>query len=25
MCLDWHGTDHFQRDAATGADLGNAS
>jgi serine phosphatase RsbU (regulator of sigma subunit) len=25
MCLDWHGTHHFQRDAATGADLTDAS
>ncbi len=25
MCLDWHGTNHFQRDAATGADLTDAS
>ncbi|MFF8096933.1 PP2C family protein-serine/threonine phosphatase [Streptomyces sp. NPDC016675] len=25
MCLDWHGTTHFQRDAATGADLTDAS
>ncbi|WP_189592733.1 PP2C family protein-serine/threonine phosphatase [Streptomyces massasporeus] len=25
MCLDWHGTSHSQRDAATGADLTDAS
>ncbi|MEU2895149.1 PP2C family protein-serine/threonine phosphatase [Streptomyces sp. NPDC001273] len=25
MCLDWHGTSHVQRDAATGADLTDAS
>jgi serine phosphatase RsbU (regulator of sigma subunit) len=25
MCLDWHGTNHCQRDAATGADLTDAS
>ncbi|MFC8968558.1 PP2C family protein-serine/threonine phosphatase [Streptomyces sp. NPDC057094] len=25
MCLDWHGTGHSQRDAATGANLTNAS
>ncbi|WP_329302716.1 serine/threonine-protein phosphatase [Streptomyces sp. NBC_00659] len=25
MCLDWHGTGHSQRDAATGADLSDAS
>ncbi|MEU8794852.1 PP2C family protein-serine/threonine phosphatase [Streptomyces sp. NPDC048643] len=25
MCLDWHGTRHSQRDAATGANLTNAS
>lgn len=25
MCLDWHGIDHSRRDAATGADLANAS
>ncbi|MET8081278.1 PP2C family protein-serine/threonine phosphatase [Streptomyces sp. NPDC005303] len=25
MCLDWHGADHSQRDAATGADLTDAS
>ncbi|MEV6534800.1 PP2C family protein-serine/threonine phosphatase [Streptomyces sp. NPDC051639] len=25
MCLDWHGTSHSQRDAATGANLTNAS
>ncbi|MET7685270.1 PP2C family protein-serine/threonine phosphatase [Streptomyces sp. NPDC005423] len=25
MCLDWHGTNHSQRDAATGADLSDAS
>ncbi|MFF3487333.1 PP2C family protein-serine/threonine phosphatase [Streptomyces sp. NPDC002701] len=25
MCLDWHGTNHSQRDAATGADLTDAS
>ncbi|WP_443054367.1 PP2C family protein-serine/threonine phosphatase [Streptomyces sp. IBSBF 2435] len=25
ICLDWHGTGHFERDAATGADLTNAS
>ncbi|MFF0117528.1 PP2C family protein-serine/threonine phosphatase [Streptomyces prasinus] len=25
MCLDWHGTGHFQRDADTGADLTGAS
>jgi hypothetical protein len=25
MCLDWHGTHHSQRDAATGADLTDAS
>ncbi|WP_405592416.1 PP2C family protein-serine/threonine phosphatase [Streptomyces sp. NBC_01190] len=25
MCLDWHGTGHSQRDAATGADLTDAS
>lgn len=25
MCLDWHGTGHLQRDAATGADLTDAS
>ena len=25
MCLDWHGTGHSQRDAATGADLTEAS
>ncbi|MGW0570767.1 hypothetical protein [Streptomyces tauricus] len=25
MCLDWHGTGHFQRDAATGDDLTDAS
>ncbi|WP_030565719.1 PP2C family protein-serine/threonine phosphatase [Streptomyces aureocirculatus] len=25
MCLDWHGTSHPQRDAATGADLTDAS
>ncbi|MGY0071675.1 PP2C family protein-serine/threonine phosphatase [Streptomyces sp. QTS137] len=25
MCLDWHGIDHSQRDAATGADLADAS
>ncbi|MEU5323664.1 PP2C family protein-serine/threonine phosphatase [Streptomyces sp. NPDC021056] len=25
MCLDWHGTNHSQRDAATGADLMDAS
>jgi serine phosphatase RsbU (regulator of sigma subunit) len=25
MCLDWRGTGHFQRDAATGADLTDAS
>ncbi|MFD3729256.1 PP2C family protein-serine/threonine phosphatase [Streptomyces sp. NPDC058671] len=25
MCLDWHGTNYYQRDAATGADLTDAS
>ncbi|MEV6759139.1 PP2C family protein-serine/threonine phosphatase [Streptomyces sp. NPDC051105] len=25
MCLDWHGVGHFRRDAATGADLTDAS
>ncbi|WP_328753503.1 serine/threonine-protein phosphatase [Streptomyces sp. NBC_00285] len=25
MCLDWHGVGHSHRDAATGADLGDAS
>jgi hypothetical protein len=25
MCLDWHGAGHSQRDAATGADLTDAS
>ncbi|MFI0960172.1 PP2C family protein-serine/threonine phosphatase [Streptomyces sp. NPDC021080] len=25
MCLDWHGAGHSQRDAATGADLADAS
>ncbi|MDX2524526.1 hypothetical protein [Streptomyces europaeiscabiei] len=25
MCLDWHGTSHSGRDAATGADLTDAS
>ncbi|MFD3736383.1 PP2C family protein-serine/threonine phosphatase, partial [Streptomyces sp. NPDC058632] len=25
MCLDWHGIDHSQRDAETGADLADAS
>lgn len=25
MCLDWHGPGHSQRDAATGADLSDAS
>ncbi|WP_189779941.1 PP2C family protein-serine/threonine phosphatase [Streptomyces tauricus] len=25
MCLDWHGTNHSQRDATTGADLTDAS
>ncbi|MGW6486178.1 PP2C family protein-serine/threonine phosphatase [Streptomyces sp. NPDC055056] len=25
MCLDWHGVTHSQRDAATGADLADAS
>lgn len=25
MCLDWHGVGHSQRDAATGADLTDAS
>ncbi|MCZ4119804.1 PP2C family protein-serine/threonine phosphatase [Streptomyces sp. H39-S7] len=25
MCLDWHGVDHSERDAATGADLTDAS
>jgi hypothetical protein len=25
MCLDWHGTNHSERDAATGADLTDAS
>lgn len=25
MCLDWHGTGHSQRDAATGANLTEAS
>lgn len=25
MCLDWHGTSHSERDAATGADLTDAS
>ncbi|SHN37046.1 PP2C family protein-serine/threonine phosphatase [Actinacidiphila paucisporea] len=25
MCLDWHGAHHSQRDAATGADLSDAS
>lgn len=25
MCLDWHGVNHSQRDAATGADLTDAS
>ncbi|MGY0070291.1 PP2C family protein-serine/threonine phosphatase [Streptomyces sp. QTS137] len=25
MCLDWHGIDHSQRDADTGADLADAS
>ncbi|MFE9412158.1 PP2C family protein-serine/threonine phosphatase [Streptomyces sp. NPDC006704] len=25
MCLDWHGVHHLQRDAATGADLTDAS
>ncbi|MFD9381300.1 serine/threonine-protein phosphatase, partial [Streptomyces sp. NPDC059999] len=25
MCLDWHGVHNCERDAATGADLTNAS